>query len=71
MKLRLSLLPCLGVMAIFIMMMMMLVLIMIVIITMNICRADVELDIEDFNRIGEKVPLVANLRPHGQVESFC
>jgi len=29
-------------------------------------EADVELDIEEFNRIGEKVPLVANLRPHGQ-----
>ena len=31
------------------------------------CRADVELNIEDFNTIGDQVPLIANLKPHGKV----
>ena len=31
------------------------------------CRADVELNIEDFNTIGDRVPLIANLKPHGKV----
>ena len=33
-------------------------------------RADVELSIEDFNRIGDRVPLIANLKPHGKVGHF-
>ena len=31
------------------------------------CRAEVELNIEDFNMIGDRVPLLANLKPHGKV----
>ena len=30
-------------------------------------RADVDLCIEDFNTIGDRVPLLANLKPHGKV----
>jgi len=29
-------------------------------------EADVPLDIEEFNTIGEQVPLIANLKPHGK-----
>ncbi|XP_065835395.1 dihydroxy-acid dehydratase 2-like [Oscarella lobularis] len=29
-------------------------------------EAEVELDINDFNKIGERVPLIANLSPHGK-----
>ena len=32
-------------------------------------RADVELNIEDFNTIGDRVPLLANLKPHGKVKN--
>ena len=32
-------------------------------------RADVELSIEDFNTIGDRVPLLANLKPHGKVKN--
>ena len=41
------------------------VLILSIIIIM--CRAEVKLSIEDFNRIGSKVPLLSNLKPHGKV----
>lgn len=30
-------------------------------------RADVDLGIEEFNVIGSRVPLLANLKPHGKV----
>ena len=33
------------------------------------CRAEVELKIDEFNAIGSKVPLLANLKPHGKVTS--
>ena len=31
------------------------------------CRADVDLCIEDFNRIADRVPLLGNFKPHGKV----
>lgn len=31
------------------------------------CRAGVDLSIEEFNTIGDQVPLLANLKPHGKV----
>lgn len=34
---------------------------------LSLCRADVDLDIEEFNVIGSRVPLLANLKPHGKV----
>ena len=30
-------------------------------------RANVDLSIDDFNRIGDRIPLLANLKPHGKV----
>lgn len=30
-------------------------------------RSDVEFSIDDFNTIGGKVPLIANVKPHGKV----
>ena len=33
------------------------------------CRAEVELNIEDFNTISDRVPLLANLKPHGKVRN--
>ena len=32
-----------------------------------IARACVDLSIEEFDAIGEKTPLLANLKPHGKV----
>ena len=32
-----------------------------------IFRSDVEFSIDDFNTIGGKVPLIANVKPHGKV----
>lgn len=32
------------------------------------CRAGVDLSIEEFNTIGDRVPLLANLKPHGKVQ---
>jgi len=31
-------------------------------------RAEVDLEREDFNRIGGKVPILANVKPHGKVK---
>lgn len=33
-------------------------------------RSEVEFSIDDFNKIGGKVPLIANLKPHGKVRSL-
>ena len=32
--------------------------------------ANIDLDIDDFNRIGENVPILANLKPHGEYLMF-
>ena len=32
----------------------------------NPLKAGVDLKIEDFNRVGRRVPLLSNLSPHGQ-----
>ena len=33
-------------------------------------RSEVEFSIDDFNKIGGKVPLIANLKPHGKVRAL-
>lgn len=33
-------------------------------------RSEVEFSIDDFNTIGGKVPLIANLKPHGKVRTL-
>ena len=35
-----------------------------------ILRSEVDFSIDDFNKIGGKVPLIANLKPHGKVRKL-
>ena len=35
---------------------------------LNLPRSEVEFSIDDFNTVGGKVPLIANVKPHGKVQ---